>query len=278
MSADPALPGWFLEAFVQALARMGKQLVRWEGDTAVVKAEKGALRFGLENVYRKTLAVPEEQRVGRIVEHLKNLQNVGSVSSLAAARERLFPRLRTPIEEELARKLWWIPFQDTGLIVILVIDHPDAMTYVTRKMVEESGRSAEDWLDLATDNLRLITSSDLIVEVDDAGLLAVGTADAYDAVRGLLLEQFVPDPDPQGYIASVPNRDRLYFYPVAGNPFNERFAQILIETMKEHQHGSYAICDTVFWIHQGEWHEVTWNWDGENLTVGCPEGLKALLL
>src|SRR5262245_36269098 len=113
MANKPTLPAWFLDAFQQALAQLGWRLLRWEGNTALVAhAQPKAGRseeshYGLENVYRKTTDVPDEERVPRIVEHLTNLRNVRPLSSLATARERLYPRLRAPVEDEtLARELW----------------------------------------------------------------------------------------------------------------------------------------------------------------------------
>jgi hypothetical protein len=278
MSDESALPDWFRDAFQQALDELGWRLVRWQEKQAVVTDPSGEKTYGMENILRLTAALPEEQRAARIVEHLKQLNSIRHADSLSAVRERLFPRLRAPLEDEqLAAELWSMPFQDTGLICVLVVDNPQAVSYVTRDMVEESGRPGEDWFRLAVDNLRVVTSAEQIVEVDDRGLLAVGTADTLDAARGLLLEEFVPDPDPRGYIASVPNRDRLYFYPVGNNPGDNRFARLLIETLKDHQEGAYAICDTVFWVHDGTWHRVEWEWDSETLLIGFPPPLKALL-
>jgi hypothetical protein len=73
------------------------------------------------------------------------------------------------------------------------------------------------------------------------------------------------------------NRDRLYFYPVGNSPFDSRFAQLLIQTLKDHQEGAYAICDSIFWVHEGDWELIEWEWDGKELSVDQPQRLKALL-
>jgi hypothetical protein len=260
---DEKVPEWFRTAFVQALATMGWRLVRWEAQAAIVADSKSAEScYGLENLLRKTAKLPHDQRAAKIVEHLKQLDSIRPANSLNAVRERLLPRLRQPLDDpELAGELWSMPFQDTGLICVLVVDSPEAVHYVTVDLVAESGRSGEEWLDLALDNLRAITSADQIVEVEEGPLYAVGTADSYDAARGMILEEIVPEADPHGYIVSVPNRDRFFFYPVADQPLDRRFASLLIQTMKEHQQGAYAICDRAYWVHEGEWHEVGWDWD-----------------
>ncbi len=278
MSDNSMLPEWFRGAFTEALTRLGWRLVRWQAKEAIVADSKSAeTSYGLENILRLTAALPQEKRLERIVEHLNQLNSMREPGSLNGVRERLFPRLRAPVEDDkLAAALWSIPFQDTGLICVLVVDNPQAVTYVTQKMVEESGQPGEDWFHLAVDNLRIVTRAEQIVEVED-GLLAVGTADSLDAARGLLLDWFVPSPDPNGYIASVPNRDRLYFFPVGDSPFDERFARLLIQTLKDHQQGAYAISDSIFWVHDGDWERVKWEWEGQKLFVEQPERLKALL-
>jgi hypothetical protein len=278
MSDDSTLPAWFREAFEQALAQLGWRLVRWQEKEAIVADSKSSeTSYGLENILRLTASLPEDQRLDRIVEHLNQVNSIRDPGSLNGVRERLFPRLRAPLEDEkLNAELWSTPFQDTGLICVLVVDSPQAVTYVTRDMVEESGRPGEDWFHLAVDNLRIVTSAEQIVEVAN-DLFGVGTADSLDAARGLLLEWFVPNPDPNGYIVSVPNRDRLYFFPVGDSPFDNRFARQLIQTLKDHQEGAYAICDSIFWVHDGDWELIEWEWDGKELFVDQPEQLKALL-
>src|SRR5262249_15102401 len=157
----------------------------------------------------------------------------------------------------------------TDLVCVMVVDYPNAMTYVTRDMVEESGRPGEEWLELAIDNLRLITRPDMVLG-DPRDLLGIGIADAYDSARALILEEMVEEPDPCGYILSVPNRDRVFFYPVGENPFDNRFARLLIQTLKEHQQGVYAISDAIYWVHKGVWRPIDYWRNGETLFVGAP--------
>jgi hypothetical protein len=275
-----AVPDWLVRVLSEAVGRLGWQHAGWDGEMAVLIDDKGReSNFGLENIERRLEPLPEEERVNRLVQHLRGLQSVRPPSSLAAARERLLVRLRPAFEDDdVSKHVWSAPLGETGLIHVLVIDQPDAMTYVTNDMIEGSGRTGEEWLTFALENLRAVTSSDLLVELDeDTGVAMCGSGDAYDAARALVLDKLFDEPAPLGFILSVPTRDRLLAYPVDENFLDSRFVTLLIATLGMHMKEAYPISDGLFWVHDGEWESIGYEYADEELTAELPPGLQSVL-
>lgn len=277
-----AAPDWLLEALQAAVVKLGWRYGGLdEGGMAVITDDKGEeAKFGLESVERRLAGKPPGDRVELLIAHLRTLRRVRPTSDLAAARERLLVRVRPAFDEadEVGRQVWDAPLGETGLIQVLVVDHPEAMSYVTRDMLEGSGRTGEEWLAFALDNLRAISPRDVVIEYPEGtGVRACGTADAYDAARALILDDLVEEPSPDGYLVSVPGRDRMLFYPVDAGALDGRFAALLIATLEMHAEMPYQISDGIFWVRGGEWEAVGYDYADGELTVELPEGLRDVL-
>ena len=172
--------------------------------------------------------------------------------------------------------MWAHPLGETGLVAVLVIDFPDAMTYVTVGMFEESGRTGEQWLEFALENLRTLTETGMVQELE-SGLLGVGTGDAYDAARALVLGNLWPGEAPHGFLVSVPTRDVLLFYPVDAGLLDGRFSDMVIRTLRYHQEAPYPIADRLFWVRGQAWEEVGYEYADGDLTATLPEGLAGIM-
>lgn len=276
-----AAPDWLIVLLDQAVRRLGWRQTGWIDGMAVLVDDRGEeSRFGLDNVERRLAHLPDDERLDRLEQYLRGLRSVRPTDDLAAARERLLVRLRPDFEEgDLSKHVWSAPLGETGLIQVLVIDHPDAMAYVTHDMVEGSGRTGEEWLAFALDNLRAVTEPGLLVELEEGdGVMVCGTGDAYDAARALVLERLFDEPEPAGYVVSVPTRDRLLVYPVDADLIGNRFVQMLIATWEMHLRDPYPISDGIFWIHDGEWEPIDYEYrEGGELSATLPFGLSELL-
>jgi hypothetical protein len=233
----------------------------------------------MDNILRRAQGLPEEGRVEVLAGHLRSTNSVTPPASLSGARERLLVRLRPPLEDDaLAEALWTAPLGDTGLVQVLVVDFPDAMNYVTKDMIEGSGRTGEEWLAYALDNLRAVTNPEQVVTLEDeSGVLGCGTGDAYDAARALVMGSLWPDAAPYGFLLSVPVRDALLFYPIDEDMMDGRFPELLIATLKMHQNEPYPISDKLFWVMDDEWEEVGYEYADGTLTAELPATLREML-
>jgi hypothetical protein len=275
-------PQWLLDTFALAAQRLGWQYNGVNNDgMAVLVDDKGhEAKYGLQNIERRLAPLPEGERVDRLLHHLRQLTSVHPTSDLAAARERLLVRLRPAFEEgdEIGRHVWNQPLGDTGLTQVLVIDHPDAMNYVTNDMLTDSGRTGEQWLDFALENLQAISERENWLALEDApGLYLCNHGDAYDAARALLLDWIFPEPAGRGFLVGVPSRDRLLVYPVDGHALDRRFPDLLIATLGMHQNEPYPISEGLFWVHQGQWEAIGYDYQEGQLSVALPPGLIDLL-
>jgi hypothetical protein len=280
MSDDGPLPAWFIAEVELALARLGWTLCAWEGRVACVRDHREReSRFGMDNLLRRAQGWEPEGRVEKLAAHLRGTNNVTPPTNLPAVRERLLVRLREPFcKDSVEGSVWAAPLPGTGLIQVLVVDFPEAMNYVTHDMIEGSGRTGEEWLAFAVDNLRAITGPEMVSTLDDCpGLYSCGTGDAYDASRALALERLWGSAAPLGFLVGIPTRDILLFYPVDEEALDRRFGDLLISTIKWHDEEPYPISDRLYWVREGQWEEITWEHQDGGLTASLPCELRELL-
>ncbi|MGL4549700.1 MAG: hypothetical protein ACRC33_00825 [Gemmataceae bacterium] len=275
-------PDWLLEAMADAAAKLGWRYGGLDGGgMAVLTDDRGQeSRFGLQNLERRLGPLPPGDRVERLIQHFRTLRTVRPASSLAAARERLLVRLRAAFEpgDDIGAHVWSGPVADTGLVQVLVIDMPDAMSYVTRDMIDESDRSGEEWLAFALDNLRAVSDASSLRDLGEGSGVFVGAAgDAYDAARALILDDLFDPPSTNGYLVAVPSRDRLLVYPVDPELLDARFPGLLIATLEMYAGQPYPISDGLFWVRAGEWEAIGYDYSDGELTVELPAGLRDLM-
>jgi hypothetical protein len=285
-SPPPRYPGSFLLALREALAALGWQVRRWLGNAVeCVDGEGREQVVGLENLYRRAR---REDRAGwpeLIAGFLRSVhgeQFENPPQDLAEVADRILVRIGQPLASRTGElEVWSQPLPDTGLSLTLVVDYPRSMFYVTTKMVADSGRPGEAWLERALANLQALTPADCFQVLHaESGLRQCGVGDAYDSSRILLLDALLPEGRADGYFAALPGRDELLVLPVtvaglAHVPLLKTLAE------KNFKTAPYPITDQVFWIQGGVWRRFAIEIRGERVTVQPPaefmEVLKRLI-
>src|SRR6266436_4588988 len=165
-STPPKYPGTFLLAFREAVAGLGWQVRKWMGHLVECTDPEGREHVvGLENLFRRARQRERETWPALITEFLQTVTAGGEheamPAELAAAADQLLVRLGQPLKAmPNEARVWSQPLAGTDLCINLVIDFPNRMFYVTEKLVEDSGKPGEEWLERALANLRARTPAD----------------------------------------------------------------------------------------------------------------------
>src|SRR5262249_6418906 len=151
----PRYTGTFLLALREALGRLGWKLGGWRGHLLECVGDDGRHHLvGLDTVYRQARrSTPREQWPDLIAEFLGSVAEAADDEveamphDLESAADQLLlqiePASRTPPE---GIEVWSQPLEGTDLVVRLVIDYPDRISYVPAELVEKSGRPGSEWL------------------------------------------------------------------------------------------------------------------------------------
>jgi hypothetical protein len=275
-------PAGFLRAVHGALAELGWQVVRWEPGCVVCRsAEEGESSYGLDNLYRRAREIDPATWQQLIAEHLRRVHEgtarARRADDLHSVAHRLFVRLGQPFGDKRASNMvWWRALEPGKLILHLVVDHPETMSYVTRAMIEESGQPAEGWLEVALDNLRSRTSPDMLEPIgEDSGILLCCTNDAYDAARALVLDRLLPH-SRAGALLAVPNRDRLMLMPIQTESL-ARLHLLKLVARKSFEEAPYPISDEVVWVRGEEWTRIPIEFADGTVRITAPEGFTEML-
>ena len=286
-SPPPRYPGTFLLALREALTSLDWQVQRhWLGNAvACVDAEGREQVVGLENLYRRARREDRAgwpQLIAGFLRSVNGEQFENPPPALAEVAERILVRVGQPLTSRTGDvEVWSQPLHDTGLALTLVVDYPRSMFYVTTKMVADSGRPGEAWLERALANLQAVTPADCFqVLHPESGLRQCGVGDAYDSSRILLLDALLPEGRSDGYFAALPGRDELLVLPVTvAGLAHVPLLKVLAE--KNFKTAPYPISDQVFWIQAGVWRPFAIEIRGERVTVQPPaefvEVLKRLI-
>ena len=136
----------FLRAFRRAAAQRGLSIVQWLDDGVECRDAQGETStLGLQNIAR-TCRQHEPADWPDIIAHF--LQNVGPgeldelPDDLDAVADQVLPRLGAPLSSPDAQeRIWWKKLDPERVWLNLVIDYPTRMAYVTREMMERSGKT-----------------------------------------------------------------------------------------------------------------------------------------
>lgn len=268
-------PGSFLLAVAEALALLQWQPRRWlRSAVACVDVEGNEQLIGLENLYRR---LRREERAGWAA-LLADLLGVAPrdgltepPTDLAEVADRLLVRLSPPFTQQGDESdIWSRRLAGKLIVATLVIDSPHSMSYVTEKLLADSGRSADDWFARALANLRAQTPADCLNAVhEESGLLQSEVGDAYDASRALLLDELLPGHERDGFFVALPGRDHLLVLPVSarGLAFAPWLRAIAAKT---HRDLPYPICGELFWVRGGVWHPFPIDVQGPHVRLDPP--------
>jgi hypothetical protein len=273
-SGGPRYPGTFLLALREAFARLQWNPRRWLGDAVEFTDANGREQvMALENLYRRVRPADRATWPDLLVECLGQIpEDVGAnpPTALVDVADRLLVRLGPPFSQEgLINDVWSQPLT-ASLVVTLVVDYPTTMSYVTSKLISDSGEASDAWLQRALDNLHGQTPANCLTEVhEDSGLLQSSVGDAYDSSRALVLDRLRPDERYDGWFVALPGRDHLLVLPVSARSltFLPWLRSIATRT---HRNVPYPISPEVFWVCGGRWHHFPVELEGDKAMVKPP--------
>jgi hypothetical protein len=275
-------PGTFLLAFREAVAALDWKVRRWLGDAVECTDAAGDEHtLGLENLYRRARRVERTRWPELIRDFLSKVREAEDACDpdveLAAVADHLMVRLGQPFTSAPnTMRVWAQAIPGTPLSINLVIDHAETMSYVTEEMVERSGRTGDDWLEKAMDNLLERTPEDCLqLAHEQARILLCNVADAYDSSRALLLDDLLPGREDFGFLIALPGRDELFVLPITtqGMPF-AHLLKVIAE--KNFRTAPYPITDQVFWIREGVWTHLPIELRGNTAVLDPPPEFAAL--
>jgi hypothetical protein len=267
----------------EAIADLNWRVSRWLGDTIeCLDAEGREHVVGLENVYRRARRLPREEWPGLIAEFLASVQVAEQAENqpaeLAAVADQLLVRLGRPFTAlPNGTRVWSQALAGTDFGVNLVIDFPRSMSYVTEQLVQDSGRTGDEWLERALANLRARTPADCFQEIhEESGMLLCGVADAYDASRALILDALLPESAALGWFIALPGRDELLILPVTPRAF-PHVHLLKILALKNFKSAPYPISEEVFWIQEGVWRHFPIEVGAQEISIRPPKEFLPLL-
>jgi len=282
-SGPARYPGTFLLALRQALGGLNFQVRRWLGDAVECADPEGKTQVvGLENLFRRARRTPREDWPRLIAEFLQHaiLADEGDdlPTDLNAIADKLLVRLGTPFPRGSHEvPLWSQKVAETELVVNLVVDYPSRMIYVTEEMVAASGKTGDEWLDLALENLVQRTPGNALEVIDaESGLLTCLTGDAYDSSRALLLDRLLADRKADGFFVGLPCRDQLLVLPVtAPSLVFVHLLKVLLD--KNYKSLPYPISAQVYWVRCGVWHPFPIEVTGNKVSITPPAEFHEIL-
>lgn len=272
----PRYPGTFLLALREAFRRLKWEGRRWLGDAVECADANGREQLlALENLYRRVRPVERAAWADVLVEFLQQIPDEALVdppASLEEVAERVLVRLGPPFAaQEPPTEVWSQRIAGTHVVATLVIDNPNSMSYVTARMIADSGHDGEYWLARALRNLRTATPAGALTEAHaESGLLHCEIGDAYDSSRALILDDLLPDSAADGFFVAVPGRDHLLVMPVCARSlaFLPWLRSIAIRT---HKTLPYPISAEVFWVRAGRWLLFPIEVQGDKALVNPPD-------
>jgi hypothetical protein len=263
---SPSEPGGYPEAFVEAV-RQAAAVVGWqfrsEDADGLEFVDRNGVRqsIGMKKFFRRFSDHNPAEWPTRVAEYLRTVIALtkGQVNDdLNAQAERVLVRLSQPYPRAPGLSVWSRPFPETGLAVMLVIEEGEGLRFVREDMVAASGCSGEEWYERGLENLRRRTPpGSLRVMEPESGLMGCCVGDAHDGSRALLLESLLPEPAPDGVLASVPRRDALLALPLNRKAMEQRSLALLkVFTQNQHAEASHPISPDIFWVRNGIWHRL----------------------
>lgn len=270
----PRYPGTFLLALREALARLNWQATLWKAGAVECTDPQGiAQHIGMENLYRRLRREPRDRWAELLVDLLGSVPGEAAKppEDLHDVADQLCVRLGPPYaRSDEDTDVWSQVLVEGHLAASLVIDYPNSMSYVSRKMIADTGEEGTFWLERALANLRGKSEAGCIKVVhEETGLMQSQVGDAYDSSRALLLDVLLPGHEADGFFVIVPGRDHLLVLPVTAETIMSA-PWLRAIAGKTHKEMPYPISPELFWVRGGEWHLFVIEADGEHVFVKPP--------
>jgi len=250
-------------------ARLLSDAIREAGETVAIRYDAEEFRlvvegedkrfFSLVNIYREYCALPSAKRRQALSHFVRswfanrkeipaNFEDVGP-DLLPAVRNRCsFEMTRLKAELDGLSFLEW-PHRVVAdhLTVSLVYDLPEAIVQVQQRHLSDWGRSFEEALDAACDNLRKISHHQW--NNPCPGVWLSPWQDNHDASRLVLADVLQVHPVQGAYVAMIPNRDTLI---VTGSEDDAGLAHMAVLAEKAQDHAR-PITGLAFLLDNGTW-------------------------
>jgi hypothetical protein len=277
----PRYPGTFLLALREAIVRLNWTPAVWKpGSVECLDSAGKSQHIGMDNMYRRLKQEPRDKWADLLVEVLASVPPEAATppQDLNEVADRLLVRLGPPFAHRSGEpEIWSRPLIANCLAALLVIDYPNSMSYVSQKLIADSGKDPEIWFAQALENLSARTTPDCVKVVhEESGLLQSQVGDAYDSSRALLLDALRPGHEDNGFFVVVPGRDHLLFLPIVAEtmviaPWLRAIAGKTFRDMP------YPISPELFWVRQGVWHLFEIATEGEDILVKPPPEFTEVL-
>lgn len=273
---DDELPDGFRQAVSHELESRGFTVSGWHADGLDYLDPDGDTGFlGLSNLLRRFRNVQAADRQRVIQEFIGHILQSGATQpdlpdQLEHVRHRVLVRVGQPFSG-IERLPWSKRLPGTDLILNLVIDFPNFMTYVTPEQIENSQETPGDWLDQSIENLKDRTPVDWLEPLHaESGILVGHLNDSYDAARALILSDIVDTP-PGGWLIAIPTRDWLFCRPATADGM-AYFHLLKVLAEKNYQSEPYPVSDQVFWIRGHHWERFPMEIQNGCVQLTPPDG------
>lgn len=192
--------------------------------------EQGGVPFsiGLLHVYQAAATITDPDEIDALLAaflHALPLEASALDSlDLEAVRERIFPMLKPGASLEAVSASLADPDKrpvyrpwEAGLVIALVLDAPDSVTFLRQSDLARWGTDFDSLLELALENLEAASEglplkmSQSPDEDSPSAFIVIDSGDGYDATRILLPRQrdFLAEYLGPEYLVGIPNRDFL---------------------------------------------------------------------
>lgn len=250
-------------------ARLLSAAIRKAGETVAIRYDAEEFRlvvegedrrvFNLVNIYREYCATPSASRRQALSQLVKSwfAHRKEIPASFEDVGPDLLPAVRNRSSFELSRlqaELDGLPHLEwphrvvaDHLTVSLVYDLPEAIVQVQQRHLSDWGRSLEDALDAACDNLRSISHHQW--NNPCPGVWISPWQDNHDASRLVLADLLQARPVQGACVAMVPNRDTLM---VTGSEDEAGLAHMVVLAEKALDHAR-PITGLAFLLHNETW-------------------------
>ncbi len=258
--SGPPSKNKFARLLLDAIRKAGETVaIRYDAEEFRLVVEGEKRFFNLGNIYQEYCATPSAKRRQALRHYARswfsnrkgipaNFEDVGP-DLLPAVRNRCsfeITRLKAQIDG-LPSLEWPHHVIADHLTVSLVYDLPEAIVQVQRHHLSHWGRSLEETLDAACDNLRKISRRQW--DNPRPGVWVSPWRDNHDASRLVLTDLLQAIPVQGAYVAMVPNRDTLI---VTGSEDEAGLAQMAVLAEKALDHAR-AITSLAFRLHNETW-------------------------
>jgi hypothetical protein len=284
MSAEEATA--FLEAVGEDIERRGLPFAIGEG---VVRIERNGepSDYGLTNLAQVCHQAGRGRWTGTISEHFDNLFEAEAAQARLDEMARDLEAVRSMLKVRLypAASLGGVDPQEPtsweiapGLVAAFVYDLPTTIATVNASHITGWGRSRDELLAIALDNVRAEPVQ--AKRMGDAGASAVVACFAdhfFAASHALLLGERMPPEAKHGAIFAVPHRHALLYAPIVDLGVVQSLNHIIASAVRMFQQGPGSISPGLYWWRDGTITLLPAQLDGQKVAFAPPDDFIAVL-